>query len=148
MMNENLRFARLVSGRVRPEKLEEFLASVKTEVYPRLERRKGLRRIYLLSDHDKINEYLSLTLWDTKEDADAYEKEGDFSSNMALINEMLQQPATVSNFNIEFHHVNEELPLPEKAVVQSVSRPARRKKSVSRKKRSKGKVKGKSRGRR
>ena len=104
-MAETIRFARRVSIRVRPDKIDEFLSTMKDKIYPGLSRQQGLRRIYLLRDPATQNAFISVTLWNSKEDADAYESSGAYSSNVGKINQVLEEAAVVTGLAVEYHTV-------------------------------------------
>jgi len=89
LMAERIRFARRAVLRAKPEKVDEFLSTMKDEVNPQLSKEKGIRRVYLLRDANRQNEFVSLTLWNTKSDADAYESTGHFSANKDRIRDLL-----------------------------------------------------------
>ena len=66
-------FARLVSAQVRSDKLNEGIMIWKEKDIPLMESVKGYRGAYLLTDR-KTNKVISLTLWDSEEDAIADEQ--------------------------------------------------------------------------
>jgi len=78
---------------------------MKGKIYPGLSRQHGLRRVYLLRDPATQNAFISVTLWDSKEDADAYESSGAYSSNVGKINQVLEEAAVVTGLTVEYHTV-------------------------------------------
>ena len=66
-------FARLVSGQVKKEKLSEVIRIWKWNDIPLMKSVKGYRGAYLLTDR-KTGRGISITLWDSEEDAIADEK--------------------------------------------------------------------------
>ncbi len=125
-MAEEIRYARRVTLRAKPDRVEEFLSSMKEEIYPQLNKERGIRRSYLLRDVNKLNEFVSLTLWDSKSDADAYESTGHFSANRNKIREHLEEDPGVSKFEVEYHAVNPALPVTTAAGMKKKSKRARR----------------------
>jgi heme-degrading monooxygenase HmoA len=85
---------RIVSLRVRPGKMEEFKRSYLEQVIPALRSVKGCRYIYLTENAQKPNEVISVTSWDSREDADEYQKSGLFDrllqSEKDLLSELYQ----------------------------------------------------------
>jgi quinol monooxygenase YgiN len=123
---EEIRFVRRVTLKAKPDSVEEFLSSMKEEIYPQLNKERGIRRAYLLRDINKLNEYVSLTLWNSKSDADAYQSTGHFSANVNKIREHLEEDPGVSKFEVEYHAVNPAVPLPTAAGMKKKSKRARR----------------------
>ena len=66
-------FARLVSGQVRSGKLDELIKIWKEKDIPEMKSVKGYRGAYLLADR-KADKGISITLWDSEEDAIADEQ--------------------------------------------------------------------------
>jgi len=75
---------RLVSVKVHPGKLEEFKQIYIDEIIPALRIVKGCREAYLIESTENRIETISVTFWDSKQDADNYEKSG-------LFGELLQK---------------------------------------------------------
>jgi len=66
-------FARLVSAQARSDKLNEAIRIWKEKDIPLMKTVKGYRGAYLLTDH-KTGRAISITLWDSEEDAIADEQ--------------------------------------------------------------------------
>ena len=71
----NIRF---VFAKVQPGKREEFRNIYSNEIIPALRSVKGCRYAYLTESTEDRNEIISVTIWDSKMDADEYEKSGLF----------------------------------------------------------------------
>jgi quinol monooxygenase YgiN len=69
---------RIVSMKVLPGKLEEFRRLYAEQAIPALRKVKGCRHVYLLESDGRSHEVLSVTRWGSKQDAEAYEKDGLF----------------------------------------------------------------------
>ena len=67
-------YLRILSIKVKPGKMEEFRKIYVDEIIPALHDVKGCRYAFLTENTKKENEGISVTLWDSKEDADAYER--------------------------------------------------------------------------
>lgn len=112
LSEDNLRFARRVSLKVKPFQIGSFLTKMRESVYPSLKEQAGIRRMYLLSSTGG-NEFLSVTLWDNKEHADSYGNSEAFAKNNEQMKDLLESDPVVSDFDIEFHDVNAaDLPPP------------------------------------
>ena len=73
-------FLRLVTVKVKPDKLQEIRALDNSdEVAGVLKGLKGFRFRYLLESVDNPGEIISITGWDSKADGDAYEQSGTFN---------------------------------------------------------------------
>jgi heme-degrading monooxygenase HmoA len=71
-------YLRLLSLRVQPDKISHFKQIYNDEVVTELRSVKGCQFAYLTTSTEKEDEAISLTVWDSKEDADTYEKSGLF----------------------------------------------------------------------
>jgi heme-degrading monooxygenase HmoA len=69
---------RIVSLKILPGKLEEFKQLYAKHSIPALRTVRGCRYVYLLESADQDHEVLSVTSWESKQDAEAYEKSGLF----------------------------------------------------------------------
>lgn len=78
-------YIRIVSHILQKEKIEEFRDIFSEKVIPVLQKTQGCRYAYLIESIHQENEVISLSIWDSKEDAEAYEKSGQFDK---LINEL------------------------------------------------------------
>lgn len=75
----NPMWVRIVSLKLRAGKLGEFKRLYSEQVIPALRKVKGCRYIYLTERSDRKDEILSVTSWDNKEAAEAYEESGLFT---------------------------------------------------------------------
>ncbi len=71
-------WVRIISLKVKPGKLDEFKQFYVNHVLHRLRAVKGCRYVYLTGKAQRPDEILSVTSWDTKEDAEKYEQSGAF----------------------------------------------------------------------
>ena len=70
-------YVRLLSLKIEPERLSEFRQIYENEIVPTLRNVSGCRYAFLV-DSPEESEVISITIWDSKEHADAYEKSGIF----------------------------------------------------------------------
>ena len=82
-------YLRIVSGTVQPGKFEEFKKVYTEEAIPALLATDGCRYAYLIGDMQDSLEALSVTLWDSKEQADAYEQSGRYRQLVDKVTPML-----------------------------------------------------------
>ncbi len=71
-------YMRVVSVKIEPGKLPEFKQLYKDEIIPALRSVKGCRYAYLTESLKEENEMISVTIWDSKKDAENYERSGLF----------------------------------------------------------------------
>ena len=87
-------WVRVVSVKVRPGKLDEFKKLFAEKAIPTLRRLKGFVYVYLLEKKESPHEVLSVSGWDSKENADRYEHGGVFDqlleSQKALLSELYE----------------------------------------------------------
>lgn len=73
-------FVRVLSLIIQNEKLDEFKKLYSEIIIPELKNTKGCRYIFLTESVSVKNEFISVTIWDSKEFADEYETGGKFQS--------------------------------------------------------------------
>ncbi len=71
-------FVRLTTLKIKPDKITEFKQLYTKEILPTLLSVKGCRYAYLTEGVEDNSEMVSVTIWDSKEDAQAYERGGLF----------------------------------------------------------------------
>lgn len=84
-------WVRIVSLKLRPGKLAEFTRLYSDQVIPTLRNVQGCRYIYLTERSDRKDEILSVTSWDSKEAAEAYEESGLFARLLESQSETLSE---------------------------------------------------------
>jgi len=67
---------RIVSVKIQPGKIDEFRRLYSEEILPTLRTVKGCRYAYLTESEKEKDEFISVTLWDSKQDAENYEQGG------------------------------------------------------------------------
>ena len=71
-------WVRIVSLKILPDKIAEFRRYYADHTIPELRSVKGCRHVYLLESEGRGDEVLSVTTWDSRQDAEAYENSGLF----------------------------------------------------------------------
>ncbi|MGI0090108.1 MAG: antibiotic biosynthesis monooxygenase family protein [Nitrososphaerales archaeon] len=111
-----VRYARSITLAVKGENIEDFLSAVRRTIAPSVKKQKGARRHYLMRSPTNEREFVSITLWNTKEDADEYQKSGSYSTNVEAVRNFLDTEPVLSEYEVVFHDINaEDLPPPESA---------------------------------
>jgi heme-degrading monooxygenase HmoA len=78
-------YIRIVSHILQKDKIEEFRDIFSDKIIPALQETKGCRYSYLIESMHQENEVISLSIWDSKEEALEYEKSGAFD---VLVNKL------------------------------------------------------------
>jgi heme-degrading monooxygenase HmoA len=78
-------FARLTFINLKQNKIDEFKSIFNEEVVPAVKNQKGNLGIWLLEPTDINEDYISLTEWVSKADAEAYDSSGTYK---ALVNKI------------------------------------------------------------
>lgn len=77
---ENSRmYVRIVSAKIKEGKMDEFKKLYADIIIPTLKNTKGCQYAYLTESMQEENQIISLTIWDSKEDAMNYESSGRFA---------------------------------------------------------------------
>ena len=71
-------FTRIVSVKLKKGRLAEFRELYQKEILPALQKTKGCRFAYLTENIQAEDEAVSVTIWDSKQDAKNYEQSGLF----------------------------------------------------------------------
>jgi heme-degrading monooxygenase HmoA len=71
-------YIRIVSLKLKKDHLAEFRELYQKEILPALQKTKGCRFAYLTENIQAEDEAISVTIWDSKKDADNYEQSGLF----------------------------------------------------------------------
>jgi heme-degrading monooxygenase HmoA len=123
--SNNIRYARRVALKVNPDKVDNFLSKMRSEIFPNLRNQEGIRRMYLLRTPG-TNDFVSLTFWNNKSYADSYGA-SDYMKNTESLRDLLESDPTLTEFDVDLHDVNaEDLPAPKSAVSKITSARARK----------------------
>jgi quinol monooxygenase YgiN len=71
-------YLRIVSAKIKPGKLEEFRRLYAAEIIPALRGVPGCRYAFLTESLEAQNEVISVTIWDSRQEAESYEQSGLF----------------------------------------------------------------------
>ena len=90
---------RLTRFNLSPERAEEAKKIYQQEVVPEVKKQKGYANVMLLEPTDGSNEYISVTAWENKADADAYESSGKYKELVDKIKGMITDQPVLKTYN-------------------------------------------------
>ena len=96
-------FARLVSAQVKTDKFDEGIKIWKEQDMPLSESVKGYIGAYLLMNR-KVGKVISMSLWDTEEDAIADESSALHQKQVSLFKDIIIGEPITQNFEISAKH--------------------------------------------
>ena len=99
MKEEPIMFARLTIVQSKPDKRDEVTKIYRESVVPSAKSQKGYRGIYLLSD-PKTGKGISISLWDSEEDAIANEKSGYYQEQVGKFKEYFTAPSVQEGYEV------------------------------------------------
>ena len=92
--------ARVAWGKVKPGTWEEYERVYREEILPASQSVKGLRFRELLRGTDDPNEGISLTLWDSREDLEAYESGPVYQGFLARVRDFYVGEYWIKHFDV------------------------------------------------
>ncbi len=90
---------RLTHLKVSSDNTEEVKNIYNREVIPEVKKQKGNANVMLLEPVDGSGEFISLTAWDSKADADAYESSGTYRKLVAKLDGKISGTASLKIYN-------------------------------------------------
>jgi len=99
IIEEAKMFARHVIASVKKEKVDEALKIYQEVIVPAGKTRKGYRGIYLLTDR-QAGKIISISLWDSPEDAAAIEEGDGFQAPSKYFSELLETHPVNGDFEV------------------------------------------------
>ena len=92
-------FARLTIVPVKMDKLDETIKIYKESIVPAAKSQKGYRGAYLLTDR-KTGKGVSITLWESEEDAIANEQSGYYQEQVSKLKEFFTAPPVREGYEV------------------------------------------------
>ena len=92
-------FARLTITQMKPGKIQEGINLYKESVVPTVKMQKGFRGGYLLSDLE-TGKAISISLWESQDDAVANEKSGYYQDQIAKFKDIFSAPPTKEGYEV------------------------------------------------
>lgn len=91
-------FARSVSIRVKPNSIAEFSKTLENKILPLLKKQKGFKdELALVASNG--SEVLAISLWDRKEDAEAYQRAA-YPEVQKLLSEVIDGTPQVQTYEV------------------------------------------------
>ena len=92
-------FARLTIVQVKIDKMDETIKIFEDSVVPAAKSQKGSRGAYLLTDR-KTGKGISISLWDSEEDAVANEQSGYYQEQVGRFKDFFTAPPTQEGYEV------------------------------------------------
>ena len=92
-------FARVSRTRYQPDKLDEVNKITQESVVPAAKSQKGFRRIYSLRDR-KTGKSMTISFWETEEDAIANEKSGYFQEQRDKVAPYRAEESVIERYEV------------------------------------------------
>ena len=89
--------ARVILGRVKLDKQDEAIRIYRESVEPAAKEQKGFKSMNLLTDPD-TNKFISITIWETKNDMIAGESSGYLQKQLEKIAALFVGPPTIQHY--------------------------------------------------
>ena len=91
--------ARVVTARLRPDKVEEAVSQYRSEVVPAAKQQQGYRGKLLFVNRDS-HQALSITLWETEGDMLACESSGYLEAQFSGLGHLFSEPPTTEHYEV------------------------------------------------
>ena len=100
-------FVRLTFCKFLPEKINEARRIFTDEIVPTVRKQKGLIDVRFLEPTTKAEDYISITEWKTKEDADVYENNGIYRKLVNKLEPFFTKKPELKTYTVEevYEHV-------------------------------------------
>jgi len=92
-------FARLTIVQMKEDKVGEAINIYKDNVVPAAKSQKGYKGAYLLTDRD-TGKGMSITIWDTEEDAAANEQSGHYQEQVGKFKDIFGAPPVREGYEV------------------------------------------------
>ena len=106
-MKGHARFIRLITMNVKRGKGNSFVRMFERDIASSSINLKGLRRLYLLRSHANRDDFVVLSFWNTKRDAERYATGEQFNRNAVKLAKYLRKKQRTSKFDVQLHTVGE-----------------------------------------
>jgi len=91
-------YARFTHIKFLPEHEDQVRKLFREEIVPEIRKQKGLIDIKLLLPVDKADDYISVSEWEKKEDADAYAASGTYQKLVDKLKEMYTKKPVLKTY--------------------------------------------------
>jgi quinol monooxygenase YgiN len=90
---------RLTFCKFLPDKIAEARKIYNEQIIPVVKKQKGNLRIYLLEPVDTADDFISVSEWKSKEDADAYNNSGLYKALVNKLEKVFMKQPTIKVYN-------------------------------------------------
>ena len=100
-------FTRIVECNVKPEKKDEFENKLRSEVLPILQKQPGFIDLIALQSEDEGERLISLSFWNSKQDAERYHREH-YARIVDMLKPLMKRDPKVEAFTVAHstpHHI-------------------------------------------
>jgi heme-degrading monooxygenase HmoA len=94
-------WVRLTFGKVKPNSVDEFRKIYNDEIRPIVEKQDGFADAMLLEAVSEEDAFISCTMWDSKENGDAYENSGTYKEMVGKVVHTLEAPPTMKSYEVK-----------------------------------------------
>ena len=101
-------FARVTNVQTKVDKLDETIKIFEESVLPAAKSQKGYRGAYLLTDR-KTGKGVSISLWDSEEDAVANEESGYYQEQVSKFKDVFIAPPVREGYEVSLHDSSVQL---------------------------------------
>jgi len=92
---------RLTYCKFSPDSIDEVKTIYNRDIVPVARMQKGNMGIHLIEPVDKSDDFISISEWATKEDADAYESSGVYKSLVNKLTDFLAKPPVLKTYTAQ-----------------------------------------------
>ncbi|MBM3242573.1 hypothetical protein FJZ31_40450 [Candidatus Poribacteria bacterium] len=96
-------FTRLTIVQCKIDKIDEAIKIFEESVVPAVKSEKGYRGVYLLINRE-TGKGISITAWDSEQDAIANEQSGDYQKRLAKFKELFTAPPVREGYEVVVAH--------------------------------------------
>ncbi|MBZ5597767.1 MAG: antibiotic biosynthesis monooxygenase [Acidobacteriia bacterium] len=93
-------FTRIVECHVTPEKREDLTNKLRNDVLPVLQKQPGFVDLIGLTSETEPERVLSVSFWNTKEDAERYHREH-YNRIVDMLRPMLKRDPQINNYTVD-----------------------------------------------
>ncbi len=90
---------RLTFCKFLPDKINEARKIYNEQVVPTVKKQKGNLRVFLLEPIDKADDFISVTEWKSREEADAYQSSGLYKTLVNKLEKVFMKQPTIKVYN-------------------------------------------------
>lgn len=94
-------YIRLTFCKFLPDRIKEAKRIYKHEILPVIKNQRGNLEVHLLEPTDTADDFISLTQWKTKADAEAYEASGLYKSMVNKLDGLMMKEPVLKTFSTE-----------------------------------------------